>query len=830
MTEVPPRCSLYAARVTIRTILIAAACTAALGTAAVVAAPGLTTLPTAWRIRGPEGTVAAVGTLPTGIVLSRDGTRAIELEAGYASHTLRVLDAATLREERALKLGGAFGAPLRDPDGDGVWVNVAGTFSEQVAHVDTARGTVDRVVTLPVPFYPVALARAPGGLLAVAGDLANRVALVDPGTERVVTTVSVGRHPAALAFSADGRTLYVADRAESALDVVDVAARRVRARVRVGLHPVALALAHDGRRLFVADSDDDDVAVVDLAANRVVQRARVPFARDGVVGTSPNALALDGDRLYVTCGAANAIAVFQVSASESGASRGAAPLRALGAIPTGWYPTALAVDGARGVLYVADGKGESSHPNPQFRFGASEAAQTQYIARQLVGSIRRLAVPGDAALASGLADVRDLMQHEPAPPPGSVLHANGPIRHVIYVIKENRTYDQVLGDLTDADGDPGLVLFGESVTPNEHALARRFGTFDRFFADAHVSADGHNWATAAIANDYLEKMWPQVYSDRRAYYDFEDGAEAAVPHAGYLWDDAVRHGVSLRDYGEFVSGGPASPTPVSVGSDVLRPRTDRAFPTFDMDISDLDRFAEWKREFDAFERTRTLPQLEIVRFPRDHTSGTRSGRPTPQAMVADNDLAVGKLAEAVSHSPDWSSTAIFVLEDDAQDGPDHVDEQRSTLYLISPYAAGGVQHAHYTQASVLRTMELLLGLPPLTTYDAGAAPLTAAFRAAPDLRPFDALPARTDLNAKNGANAYRAADSARMDFADADRVDDATLNDVLWHAVKGARATPPPYGAFAGPSGALEHRGGERGGDERGEDRADQRAGHAGHA
>ena len=312
-----------------------------------------------------------------------------------------------------------------------------------------------------------------------------------------------------------------------------------------------------------------------------------------------------------------------------------------------------------------------------------------------------------------------------------MLRAHGPIQHVVYVIRENRSYDQVLGDVKEADGDPSLVLFGEDVTPNGHALARRFGIFDRFFEDAHVSADGHNWATAAIANDYLEKMWPQNYSDNRAFYDFEDGAEAAVPHAGYLWDDAARHGVSLRNYGEFVSAGPTGPTPVSVGSDVLRPRTDRAFPTFDMDVADADRFTEWKREFDAFERTRTLPQLEIVRLPRDHTSGTRAGKPTPQAMVADNDLALGRLVEAVSHSADWSSTAIFVIEDDAQNGPDHVDEQRAPFYLISPYAAGGVQHARYTQASVLRTMEVLLGLPPMTPYDAGAAPLTAAFRAAP---------------------------------------------------------------------------------------------------
>jgi hypothetical protein len=368
---------------------------------------------------------------------------------------------------------------------------------------------------------------------------------------------------------------------------------------------------------------------------------------------------------------------------------------------------------------------------------------------------------------------------------------------VIYVIKENRTYDQVLGDVSGADGDPSLVLFGEKVTPNQHAIAKRFGVFDRFFEDAHVSADGHNWSTAAFANDYLEKMWPQNYANRRPFYDFEDGAEAAVPHAGYLWDDAAAHGVSVRNYGEFVTAGPSAPTPVSSENAFLNKNTDHNYATFDLSVEDVARFAEWKREFDVYEASHTLPQLEIVRFPRDHTSGTRAGAVTPQGLVADNDQAVGKLVEAVSHSPDWASTAIFVLEDDAQNGPDHVDEQRSTLYVASPYAAGGVQHAAYTQASVLRTIEVLLGLAPMSAYDAGAPPLSAAFIATPNLAPFDALPPQTDTRAKNGATAYRAADSARLDLAHADRADEGELNDILWHAVKGPRATPPPYGEFA---------------------------------
>ena len=793
----------------------------ALGSVSMLAAavlPATVTLPTSWQIRAPIGPVAAVGTLPTGLAVSRDGRRLIDLESGYANRTLRVLDATTLAQQSVLRLSGAYGAPLRDPDGDGVWIAIAGDFQEQIAHVDTTRNAVDRDVTLPNPFYPVAIARAPDGMLAVAGDLADRVAFVDPVRERVAFTVDAGHHPAAVEFSPDGRTLYVADRGHADVDVVDVAARRVRGRIRVGMHPDALA--SDGARLFVADADDDDVAVVDMRSNRVVQRAPVPFAQPGLVGTSPNALALAGDRLYVSCGAANAVAVFRV---------GPAGLTALGAIPAGWYPTAVAVDRAHDALFIADGKGESGHANPGYApLSAGEASgsgASQYIAAQLVGSIRRSAIPSDADLRDGLAQVRALAEHDAAPP-SAVVHAGGPIRHVFYVIKENRSYDQVFGDLPAGDNDPSLVLFGNQITPNEHALVERFGIFDRFFEDAHVSADGHNWSTAAFANDYLEKMWPQQYSGRRAFYDYEDGAEAAVPHGEYLWNDAARHRVTLRNYGEFVAAGPAAPVPVSVGSDVLRPRTDRNFATFDMHVTDVSRFEEWKREFDAYERSGTLPQLEIVRFPRDHTSGTRAGENTPQAMVADNDLAVGKLVDAISHSADWASSAIFVVEDDAQDGPDHVDEQRAPFLLISPYAAGGVQHARYTQASVLRTIELLLGMGPMSPYDAGALPLSAAFRDAPDLRPYDAVPARTDLNAKNARTAYRAADSARLDFAHADDVDDGTLNDILWHAVKGPGAPLPRYGSFR--SAALEDRGDEPERDDHGERRAHDSRGDAG--
>ena len=752
---------------------LAAVLCAASAVATASAAVVVTTLPTGWRIRANDGPTATVGTLPTGLVISRDGSLLFELEAGHRKPALRVLDAATLHEIRSIPLSGAFGSPLRDEQGDGVWVASPGTFHETIAHIDTATGTLDRIVSLPAPFYPVALARDRRGRIAVAGDIANRVSIIDPAAGVQTESIDVGRHPAAVQYARNG-SLYVAERGS---DFVEMFAGTKRSRILVGRHPAALA-GGDGV-LYVAVSDDDVVAVIDTATNRVVQRARIPFARADAVGTSPNALALDGDRLYVTCGAANAVAVFRTGPTR---------LTALGAMPVGWYPTAIAVDRAHGVLFVANGKGESSHANPQFR--PSARVDTGYIADNIVGSIRRVAIPDDPTLARGVADVRDLAAHESVPA-SAVIRPGGPIKHVLYLIKENRSYDQVLGDVAGADGDPSLTIFGEKITPNLHAIVKRFGVFDRFFEDAHVSADGHNWSTAAFANDYTEKMWPQNYASRRSFYDFEDGAEASVPHAGYLWDDAVKHGLSLRNYGEMVSASPGGPTPVSSMNRVLNLNTDHDYATFDMAVEDMTRFAEWKREFDAYEAAHTLPQLEIVFLPRDHTAGTRSGSVTPQGMVADNDLAVGKLVEAVSHSADWSSTAIFVVEDDAQNGPDHVDEQRSTFYLISPYAAGGVQHAMYTQASVLRTIEIVLGLPPMSSYDAGAAPLSAAFKPTPDLTPYDAQPAQIDVHLKNGSTAYRASDSARFDLSGADRVDSRTMNDILWHSVKG-RVAPQP--------------------------------------
>jgi YVTN family beta-propeller protein len=482
-------------------------------------------LPNGWQLQPPGDAVVAVGTLPSGLAMSRDRTQAFLLETGHRKPALRILDARTLATLRTVSLTNAYGAPLRDPDGDGVWIADTSSFQEQIAHIDTASGRVDRTISLPIPFGGAALAFSPDAhTLAVAGDAANRVAFIDRASGTIVGTVPTGRHPAALAYSPDGSRLYVAARAQAQIDVIDAARRTVTGSIPVGLHPAALAV--DADRLYVANTDDDDVAVVSLATQTIVQRVPLLFAAHGVVGSSPDALFFDADRLYVPCGAANAVAVFRKTAGG---------LIPLGAVATGWYPTAVART-ADGALLVVNGKGESSHANPNYVLNG----HTDYIADNLVGSVRRIALPDDAALHRGVAEVESLgapyALH--SPPPSPIVRAGGPIRHVIYVVKENRTYDQILGDIASADGQASLTLFGESITPNEHALARRFGVFDRFFTDAHVSADGHNWSLGAFANDYLERTWPANYAQRRPYYYVEDGAErglsmgcrAARPH------------------------------------------------------------------------------------------------------------------------------------------------------------------------------------------------------------------------------------------------------------------------------------------------------------
>jgi YVTN family beta-propeller protein len=750
-----------------RAVIGALALSCALGAAA-FAQPGLIELPNAWKIVRPSGGVAATGTMPEGITLSQDGRRALVVEGGWGPNGLRTVDLRTLQTTSFVEMKSAFGRALRDANGDGVWV--AGGSTDAIAHI--SGGAIDKQIKLDAGYYAVDVTRSPDGtLLAVVGESANKIAFIDEAAGAVIAQVDVGHHPRAAVFSQDGATLYVSNWGQRTVDRIDVGTKKNLGSIAVGMHPGAMVL--DGTILDVAVVDDDVVVAIDTKTNTILKVGAVHGR--GEIGWSPNNLRLVGDSLYVSCAAANTIVVLD-----------AKTLAIRTSVPSGWYPTDAAV--TADALYVLDGKGEGGHANPQFSL--TNRAAGGYIAGNLVGSLRKLPIPSTSATPT--RKIASIMR---AQEPGPIVRANGPIKHIIYVIKENRTYDQILGDVKGADGDPSLVVFGRNVTPNEHAIVERFGIFDNFMDNAHVSADGHNWSMAAFANDYLEKMWPPNYSNRRKTYDFEDGAEASVPHAGYLWDLATRSHVTFRNYGEFVT------EPAKKGGDYttqmpnLGASTDPKFPTFDMAIKDVDRFAEWKREFDGYVAAKSLPQLEILRFPRDHTSGTRVGAVTPAGMVADNDRALGLLLETVSHSPYWRDTLIVGLEDDAQNGADHVDEQRSTFYLASAYAKPGVHHAHYTTSSVLHTIELILGMPSMSPYDAAALPLDAAFTTTPNLKPFAALATQIDTQATNTKAAYRASDSAKLDLAHADAADPGIMNDILWHSAHPG-ATPPPYGVF----------------------------------
>jgi hypothetical protein len=370
-----------------------------------------------------------------------------------------------------------------------------------------------------------------------------------------------------------------------------------------------------------------------------------------------------------------------------------------------------------------------------------------------------------------------------------------PIKYVFYVIKENRTYDQVLGDMREGNGDPSLCLFGEKITPNHHALAREFVLLDNFYVESEVSADGHELTMGAYATDFVEKTWPLTYGHnkhKKYIYPAEGNFPVATPAGGYLWDRAREAGVSYRSYGEFVANGKKETDPCKTKVKALEGHFDPWYRSFDMDYLDVKRVNRFISELKRFEKEGDMPRLQIVRLPNDHTSGTASNKYTPIAAMGDNDLSFGMFVEAISHSKFWPQTAIFVVEDDAQNGSDHVDAHRTIAFVVSPYTKrGATDSTMYSTSSMLRTMELILGLKPMSQFDATAMPMFNSFTSTPDLRPYTLRPVTVDLKARNRPNAPGAKQSAKMDFSKEDAADDLVLNEVIWQSIKGEHSVMP---------------------------------------
>ncbi|HSN07469.1 MAG TPA: alkaline phosphatase family protein, partial [Hanamia sp.] len=536
--------------------------------------------------------------------------------------------------------------------------------------------------------------------------------------------------------------------------------------------------------------------------NKTIETLSASLYPDAPAGSTTNSVSLSADdkTLYIANADNNCLAVFNVS--DPGSSRSA------GFIPTGWYPTCVRVVGNQ--LFVTNGKGFQSMANPygpqpmskkeitpyQKNIATKEKTPDQYIGSLFKGSLSFIKVPEASELQNYSTSVykntpynknkEALAEGEYGNPIPEKVGAPSPIKYVFYVIKENRTYDQVLGDMKEGNGDSSLCLFGEKITPNFHALARDFVLLDNFYVDAEVSADGHNWSTAAYATDYVEKTWPTNYSGRGGNYDYEGTRKIAYPAKGFIWDYCKRAGISYRNYGEFVHNGEEPILPAIEGHYCA------GFPDFDLSIQDEYREKVWEHDFDSLVAINALPTFSTLRFPDDHTSGMRKGAYSPLAAVADNDQAVGRFIEHISHSPIWKECAIFILEDDAQNGPDHVDAHRSPAFVISPYIKRHyVDHTMYSTSGLLRTIELILGLPPMSQYDAAAMPFFRSFTTTPDLTPYTTKPANIDVNERNTAMNKLAIESAKFNLAVEDAAPDIPFNEIIWKAVKGEKSVMP---------------------------------------
>ncbi|MGA2038900.1 MAG: bifunctional YncE family protein/alkaline phosphatase family protein [Bryobacteraceae bacterium] len=764
-----------------------------------------------WKL-DPAGKQVALDTLPMATALSPDGRYLLVLHCGYRPPSIAVLDAATGAVVSSTPVPDAWLGLAFAPYSNRVYVGGgarAAVFEFTLADGKLTAGRTFPLenATPPTDFVGDVEFSPDGHLLYVAELNRDAVAVVNPQSGMVIERIRTGRRPYRILFHPDGKSFFVTHWADGTLGHYDVASGGQLARVPVGAHPTDMVWRAGGNaesiegeprwaaRIFVAATNTNSVYVVGVSEDkelRVVESVNVSMTPRQPLGMSPSGLGLsqDGHRLYVACSDANAVAVVDLGGDRS---------YVRGFIPAGWYPTAARALPS-GTLVVLNGKGVRSYsnphgPNPARRPEPLHAglADEQYVARMQTGTASWIAPFTEGQLeqwtAAALADspYRDSKLDESSPLPH--------IEHVIYIVKENRTYDQVFGDMKEGNGDASLELFDEISTPNLHKLAREFVLLDNFYVNADVSADGHNWSTAAIAPDYVVKLWPNEYGHRGKEYDFEEQDPASLPPAGYLWTNANLAGRSIRNFGYMVDNRKGA----AVGSEqiakvrdpVLAKVTNRMYPGFDLTIPDVERAKVFLQEFSACEKSGNMPELIVMRLGNDHTSGTKPGALAPLSMAADNDYALGMIVEAVSKSKFWASTSIFVVEDDAQNGPDHVDSHRSPAFVISSYVKRRrVDSTMYNTASVLRTMEFLLGLKPMTHFDAGARPMTSVFQPMPDRAPYTAEKPRIPLDQRNPAKGPGAEASLHMDFDEADKNDDDELNDVLWRAIR--RGDPPP--------------------------------------
>ena len=762
--------------------------------------PGQTLLSNGWKI-SPAGRQLEVGDLPLNLQVSSSGKFAAVSNNGQSTQSVQLIDPRSekLLDTRELRKSW-YGLTFTD---DERHLYVAGGYDGFILDfhlTNNSLGNADTIrlgkPTAKKPICPTGLAvdKNNTNLYAVAKS-DSILYIINPANQTVAKKVQLPGIGYSCLLSPDEKSLYISLWEKAEVARYDIATGKVTAVIATGDHPNELLLNKKASYLFVANANDNTVSVIQTAAGKVVETISTALYPVKLAGSTTNGLALSADEktLYIANADNNCLAVFDVSSPGNSKS--------LGFIPVGWYPTNVKVLGNK--IIVANGKGLTSKANPggpqPFQkennvgehVGQIGKSKVQYIGGLFLGSVSFIDAPKPDEMKTY---TKQVYANTPFTQKG-IINAKGeegnpiphrlgdksPIKYVFYIIKENRTYDQVLGDMPKGNGDSSLCIFGRKITPNQHALCDQFVLLDNFYVDAEVSADGHPWSMGAYATDIIEKTWPTNYSKRGPAYS----GPAAGTSDGYIWDAAKRAGVTYRTYGEFGAYGKAS-----IKS--LQGHSAPHSPGFNLKIKDQVRADAWIHDFDSLLTINAVPQLNTLRISEDHTSGQKLGEYSPIASVADNDLAVGRIVEHLSQTPIWKESVVFILEDDAQAGPDHVDAHRSPAYVAGPFVKRGqVIHSMYSTTGMERTIELILGLQPMSQYDAAALPFYECFTSKADLTPFKVIPANVDIDQRNIAVNKSSKRSEYFNLANEDQVPDRDMNEVIWKYFKGEDAIMP---------------------------------------
>ncbi|WP_298411934.1 bifunctional YncE family protein/alkaline phosphatase family protein [Hydrotalea sp.] len=763
-----------------------------------------TTLPNGWSLT-PAGSQLALGDLPLNMAVSNSKQYLAVTNNGQSTQSIELFDIAHQVKLDSVTIpkswyGLAFG-------NNNQYLYASGGNDNRILIYSVARQKLQLTDSIILDKkWPVKV--SPAGLvvddqqhrLYVVTKENNSLYVIDLIRKSVLSKIPLGAEAYTCILSPKQNELFISVWGGEKILCYNTAQQKITDSILVGSHPNEMILSKNGKYLFVANADDNSVSVININLHRVIEKLNTALYPNAPTGSTTNGVALSEDQqtLYVANADNNCLAVFDVSNPGKSFSKGF--------IPVGWYPTNIKVIGKN--IFVTNGKGLQSAANPLGPNPASKSESVwyqkadntvkgpvEYIAGMLKGSLSIIPEPDIPLLALYSQQVYQNTPYNRY----KELHAEGeagnpipvkvgdtsPVKYVFYIIKENRTYDQVLGDVPEGNGDTSLVLFGEKITPNQHALANQYVLLDNFYCDAEVSADGHNWSFGAYANDYLEKTWPTGYGGRGGTYDAEGKRAIANNKNGFIWDWCKKQGISYRTYGEFADD-------YKPNIPVLKNHFCTYYTSWDMNVRDTSRVSQWKRDFDSLVAIHQLPQFNSLRLITDHTEGMKLGRPSPFAHVADNDLAVGLFIEHLSHSPVWNQSVVFIVEDDAQNGPDHVDAHRAPAYVISPFIKRGfVDHTMYSTSSVLRTIELILGLAPMSQYDAAATPMWRSFTHQPNFSTYRHIPANVDLNEINLQKNRLSKLSKYFDFTKEDRVPEDIFNEVLWKGIKGMDAKVP---------------------------------------